>query len=474
MNMWHKVCDTFLPHARNNYTPFAVGRKSLSAYAGFMIAVKLVALFSLDLLPQSYAQASEVTSSSILQLTNYSRSVFSLSSVQLNTKLTRAAQAKAEDMIKNQYFAHNSPQGVTPWDFIKAQGYNYIISGENLALNFSSAEGVENAWMNSPGHKANILNKDFQDVGIGIAAGMYKGQKTTMVVEIFGTSVDQPFTPKLAYSKPANLVQEITQASVPIPEKVTLQSPILENPKFSLTNNKEYTITGLAPEANYVYLLVNQKPQTKLEVIQGRFTGSLNLTEGKNEINAVSFNNSKEASNISAKVIIQLDTASPIVDSAQIQPLRESGQTYYVVQIQASADAAKIIANLGVEHVLLQPGANPNVWEGRFAVNPSASVTGKLMVNAYDLAGNTQPTEIGSFAGSLQQSYDSSQPASTAHKVLGREFVYDQFNMIYLYFALFLLAVLTLAIGIKRNVQHLGLIAHTSALIAVAAVFWVT
>ncbi len=475
MNIWNKVCDTFLPHARNNYTPFAIGRKSLSVYASFMVALKLIALFSVAVLPQSQAFASEVTPVNILELTNYSRSVFGLSAVSLSNNLTKAAQAKAEDMIKNQYFAHTSPQGLTPWDFIKGQGYNYIIAGENLALNFSTSEGVENAWMNSPGHKANILNKDFQDIGIGIASGNYKGQKTTMVVQIFGTSIDQPFTPKLTYSNPVKQTpQPVVTANVPTPVKIGLQAPILENPKFSLTNKKEYQISGFAPEANSVYILVNHHSQVKMEVIQGKFSGVLSLEEGDNVINAVSFTNNKEGSAISNNITIRLDSTAPVVASTEVQPINENGQIYYSVQIQASADVAKMIASIDNQNIMLQPTADSGIWVGRFAVDPTEGVNGRMVVSAFDLAGNSQPTEVANLSSSLQQSYSPTSTPEQVSKALAKHFTYDQFNLVYLYFGLFLLFILTLAIGIKRNIQHLGLITHTSAMAAMAIVLWVT
>ncbi len=104
-----------------------------------------------------------------------------------NLKLDTAAKAKANDMFKNQYFEHVSPSGVDPGSLVKSFRYDYIVSGENLILgNFSSEQEVVQDWMNSPGHRANILNNRFVDIGVAIIKGTYKGQTAWVGVQEFG------------------------------------------------------------------------------------------------------------------------------------------------------------------------------------------------------------------------------------------------------------------------------------------------
>ncbi len=149
----------------------------------------MVAAISLG--PVLPAFSSDLTPTNIVSLTNESRQAFKLKSLSQNEKLAQAAQAKADDMLKNQYFAHNSPQGKAPWDFIRASGYEYLVAGENLAVNFTDAESVEQAWMNSPSHKANLLNKNYEEIGIGISKGEFQGRQATFVVQMFGDPSDQ-------------------------------------------------------------------------------------------------------------------------------------------------------------------------------------------------------------------------------------------------------------------------------------------
>jgi hypothetical protein len=106
-----------------------------------------------------------IDTASLLSLTNQQRVAANLSPLVLNSKLSQAAEVKANDMITNNYWAHVSPTGVTPWTLIRQTGYQYQYAGENLAEDYSSAEAVVNAWMNSPGHRKNLLNPKLCEVG---------------------------------------------------------------------------------------------------------------------------------------------------------------------------------------------------------------------------------------------------------------------------------------------------------------------
>lgn len=104
-----------------------------------------------------------------------------------NYLLDRDAQMKLDDMFAKQYFEHVSPSGVGPADLAQAVGYAYVIVGENLALgDFGSDQGVVTAWMNSPGHRANILNPHYQEIGVAVEKGMYEGHMTWLAVQSFG------------------------------------------------------------------------------------------------------------------------------------------------------------------------------------------------------------------------------------------------------------------------------------------------
>lgn len=125
----------------------------------------------------------------VVTLTNKDRKAANLPELTVNKKLSDAAHAKALDMLHNNYFAHVSPSGKTPWSWMEAENYNYIYAGENLAINFKTAEATEAAWMNSPSHRENILGKNYTEIGVAEAQGVLNGQPTIVVVEMFGTEV---------------------------------------------------------------------------------------------------------------------------------------------------------------------------------------------------------------------------------------------------------------------------------------------
>lgn len=135
--------------------------------------------------------ATNMSVSGLLDGTNQQRSANGLASLSLNSTLSQAAQAKAADMSANDYWSHNSPSGATPWTFISAAGYAYQTAGENLAYGFTSSSETITGWMNSPGHRANILNSSFSQVGFGtIDIANYQGQgPQTLVVAMYALPV---------------------------------------------------------------------------------------------------------------------------------------------------------------------------------------------------------------------------------------------------------------------------------------------
>lgn len=103
----------------------------------------------------------------LLDLVNNARTQAGLKSLSFNAELRKCAIAKAQDMVKNNYFAHESPTYGSPFDMMRQFGISFRSAGENIAGN-QSVEGAFNAWMNSTGHRENILNKNFDYVGFGI------------------------------------------------------------------------------------------------------------------------------------------------------------------------------------------------------------------------------------------------------------------------------------------------------------------
>jgi hypothetical protein len=132
----------------------------------------------------------------LLTDTNAQRKAAGLQPLTLNPELSAAAAAKASDMFAKNYWAHNSPTGATPWDFIIGSGYHYTVAGENLAKNFSDSQAVVDAWMASPSHRANIVKPTYEEIGFAVVNGTLNGEETTLVVQMFGASPGAPVAAK--------------------------------------------------------------------------------------------------------------------------------------------------------------------------------------------------------------------------------------------------------------------------------------
>lgn len=148
------------------------------------IALVLVCLASV---PAAARDEGPLSAPSLVDETNGVRVSSGLGRLAPNPLLSRAAQTKAEDMAARGYFEHTTPEGHKPWDLMAAAGYQYQAAAENLAVGLAADQALITAWMASPDHRHNILNKRYTDIGVGIARGRYKGQETVFVVQMFGT-----------------------------------------------------------------------------------------------------------------------------------------------------------------------------------------------------------------------------------------------------------------------------------------------
>ena len=110
----------------------------------------------------------------VVRLVNVERAKNGLGALTLNAKLSDVARAKSQDMRDKGYFSHTSPTYGSPFDMMTKFGISYRTAGENIAMGYSTPQAVVTGWMNSPGHRANILNGSFTQIGVGyVASGNY-------------------------------------------------------------------------------------------------------------------------------------------------------------------------------------------------------------------------------------------------------------------------------------------------------------
>lgn len=133
--------------------------------------------------------AETINPTDLVTLTNQERLKYQLTPLITSPLLTQAAQAKAEDMREKDYFEHFRPSdSKTPWAFIEEAGFDWQIAGENLARGFSNNSQIVAAWMESSTHRKNILNPNYQEVGIATVQGIKNGQPIAITVQMFGAS----------------------------------------------------------------------------------------------------------------------------------------------------------------------------------------------------------------------------------------------------------------------------------------------
>ena len=239
----------FIPSHVNGFQPYFLRLKIAAGILGLVLGVEALYLAQTFLVLPNSDYFAAVFATVLVEQTNQSRMTENLSSLSVNTTLERAAQLKANDMASKSYFAHNSPDGKTPWYWFEAVGYDYAAAGENLAVNFSDSKDISEAWMHSPTHRANIMNGNYTEIGIATARGEYKGKDAIFVVQELGRPSLIARQLDTASGTARSIQEMIVTATHTTPTPVTIKLPTLT------------TQPALPP-----------KPNTKLEqnVVEGR------------------------------------------------------------------------------------------------------------------------------------------------------------------------------------------------------------
>ena len=186
------LVHALLPHHTNNHRARALHIDAFLVYIFAFLMFQIVTWVGTMRIPDVLGYATDIRLEQLLSFTNEKRREAGLSSLVLNGQLSQAAAGKAADMFAKNYWAHTSPDGKLPWDFIVGAGYKYTVAGENLAKNFNDSRGVVDAWMASTSHKENLLKPSYKDIGFAIVNGMLNGEETTLVVQMFGASAGAP------------------------------------------------------------------------------------------------------------------------------------------------------------------------------------------------------------------------------------------------------------------------------------------
>ena len=224
----------FIPQERNNH-------RATILKPNFLLFFLILYLLNQSIIksltiakPGILGYSSEITVQKVLDQTNNERIKLGLEPLVYSSVLSESAKEKAQDMFANNYWAHNSPQGKTPWTFFDTVGYKYSTAGENLAKDFYNTDSLVSAWMNSPTHKANIVNSKYKEIGIAVVNGTLGDIKTTLIVQHFGTPLVAT-TQEIISPKSNDIVvpEVLSQTNVLSSQNEKLISPLTLSKIFS-------------------------------------------------------------------------------------------------------------------------------------------------------------------------------------------------------------------------------------------------
>lgn len=198
MKFLHSLLHIVVPHEKHGNVPHLLRKEFVGALSVFVVLLFFVNQNNFKII-SGLNLTGAIYPAVLADMTNVDRAENGMAELVWNDTLEAAAGMKAKDMVANSYFAHVSPRGITPWYWFDQANYKFIYAGENLALDFTESKDVQEAWLNSPTHRANVLSKNYTEIGISAVDGIYEGRETTFVVEFFG----KPIKTALA-SQPAN------------------------------------------------------------------------------------------------------------------------------------------------------------------------------------------------------------------------------------------------------------------------------
>lgn len=265
----------FIPNEGNDNKPQILRIETALIIFSAVLLIETVFLTQTFLIFRHTDFLASIVSNVLTDQTNVEREIVAISSLSTNAVLENAAMLKVQDMATKGYFAHKTPEGNDPWYWLYQAGYDFVAAGENLAVNFTDSQDVIDAWMESSGHRENILNQNFTDVGIATARGEYKGRDTVFVVQFFGTPATaiagnippiEPTQTSVPEHESIPPTEGIDSASEPL-EPIVFEESFIQIERIELSNGRgvllpkraniiEEIVSGPRATANYMLIVL--------------------------------------------------------------------------------------------------------------------------------------------------------------------------------------------------------------------------
>lgn len=390
------IKNCFIPTEHNNNKPYLLRKIAIVGYSILLILVNTMGGF----LGIEEAYASTITPGNIISLTNKERTAGGLGTLTNNSKLASAALAKANDMLAKQYWDHFGPNGETPWQFIRASGYAYVFAGENLAKGFRTSEGVVEAWMASPTHRANIMSGNYRDIGVAVVEGELQGKQTILVVQMFGNLTSS--------------VQGVTEQPAPAPVSAKPTPKVVTGEKKVITPKEQGEIRSIqitSPENGRTYMNPNMTVKGETSNVTGEYIvdvleGDQIIGSTKTDTNTWEVEKGSDWSEGEHKIIANLngtqvkspevsfhiDSTAPTVDLETV--MVQEQESLYILTFDIVGEWENINIILGSEILPV------NVAKGEQSVTANISKekdVSSVFINLADQAGNSSSVEISEY-----------------------------------------------------------------------------
>jgi hypothetical protein len=390
------IKNLFIPNKKNKYKAYLLRKIAVLSYSVILIFVNSFG----GILGVSQAQASTITPANIVSLTNQERVSWGLNTLENNSQLTAAALAKANDMFEKQYWDHFGPNGESPWQFIRASGYNYVYAGENLAKGFKTAEGIHEAWMASPTHKANLISGNYKDIGVAVVEGVLLGKQTTLVVQMFGNLTTEvhgvsepPQEEEIVEKAPEQVVPQTAEKKVVVNREVgEIKSIRITSPQEgSVVTDPAIDVEGDTSNITGEYIvkiydgneLVGDVNSNKAE---WEFDKEGDWEEGDHQINA----SVEEFSLESESVTFTVDSRAPVIETESITVSKGDG--IFIVQFKIEGEWSKLSIVLGSEIIEIE-----YVDDEILVELTEEQVKGSVSIVLADEYGNTSELDISEY-----------------------------------------------------------------------------
>lgn len=406
-----RLQDYLISSEYNDYKPWIITPQAL--------AIFVIVIWSLRfIIPASLTHADAgIDASDLMTRVNLERTQRFIPALMTNDKLTTAATGKAKDMLTRSFFAHVDPDSNYVWPRIEATGYTpYTTLGENLAMDFTSAPAVVEAWMNSPTHRANIVNEKFEDQGMASIGGSFEpNHDTVMVVNLFGTlyktikPAPTPATkpPVSKTSTPSKTIAKAIPSPTPAPAthpappalQTTLGLRIFKEAKINATliSGKKMVDLDVVIDGNPALVTARLKSQSITLLpgkVLGEFTGSFtfdapeDLTNQTVTVEARDKNGNKVsqdfAFNLPTSVGSGTSTPPSVSAAANVQiPVSNEAQVIKILRIVFGAFTAIYLGFLVIDGIIIHRAKIK-----RAGIHPDSHILLFLLVAAVTLFSN--------------------------------------------------------------------------------------